>query len=155
MNDYIGQSILNIATKMAGRSNFVGYTFKSEMIGDSLEDCVKYLKNFNPAKALAAGKKPSAFSYVSRIIWFGFLRRMAKEKKQHELKQTLLYRTGIIEAIAHLQEHDETDYNNLYLANIMSMASDYYKLLPDPPEELEDYKKPSKVRKIKPTDVSE
>lgn len=147
MNDYIGQSILDIATKMANRANFIGYTFKSDMVGDSLEDVVKYLKNFDPAK-LPPGKKPSAFSYVSRIIWFAFLRRMGKEQKQHDLKQNLIYSAGIIEEIANLQEHDDTIYENQYLANIQSMADDYYKMMPQETDEVEEHKKPSKVREI-------
>ena len=153
MNDYIGQSILDISTKMSNRANFIGYTFKDEMVGDGLEDCVKYLKNFDPAK-LPPGKKPSAFSYVSRIIWFAFLRRMGKEEKQHDLKQKLISTAGIIEEIAHLQDHDTTTYENQYLSNIQSMAEDYYKMLPDEPDELEEYKKPSKVRKINPKNIS-
>lgn len=152
MDNYIGKSILDIATKMAGRANFASYTYKDEMISDGLEDVVKYLKNFDPAK-LPPGKKPSAFSYVSRIIWFAFLRRMGKEEKQHDLKQKLIFRAGIIEDIAHLQEHDDTTYENQYLANIQSMADDYYKMLPEPPEVIEEHKKPSEVRKIVPADM--
>lgn len=153
MNDYIGQSLLDIATNMSNRANFIGYSYKEEFIGDALEDCIKYLKNFDPAKA---NGKPSAFSYVSRVMWFAFLRRRTKEERQHVLKQNMVLNAGIIDDISNLQEHDNKTYENQYLANIKSMADDYYKLLPDAAEDedgnkkIEDYKKPSDIRQICP-----
>jgi len=153
MTPYIGQSILDIANKMASRGNFVNYSYKDEMIGDSIEDCIKYLKNFNPAK-LPAGKKPSAFSYVSRIIWFAFLRRLGKEDKQQQLKQKLITNAGIIDDIANNQIHDNTVYENQCLANVKSIADDYYKMAPDEDDDSDPYKKSSKVRIIDPASVS-
>lgn len=130
-----------------------GNSYKDLMVSDALEDVIKYLKNFDPEKA---NGRPSAFSYVSRIMWFAFLRRMKKEDKQHDIKQKLIFGAGEIDDIANIQEHDDTIYENQSLRNIKSMANDFYKLGPKEESEkekkekgeLEDYKKPSKVRNI-------
>lgn len=147
INNYIGRSLLAIASNMANRGNFIGYSYRDEMQGDAIEDCIKYLKNFDPSK-LPPGKKPSAFSYVSRIIWFAFLRRMGKEEKQHAMKQRLIYSAGIIEEIANFQDHDDGIYENKYLQNLQAMADDYYKMIPDYDGYFPEYQKPSDVRNI-------
>ena len=50
------------------------------MIGDAIENCILYAHNFNPEKS----KNP--FSYFTQIIYFAFLRRIEKEKKQLYIK---------------------------------------------------------------------
>jgi len=74
--DYIGNCILMISKRLATKPNFSGYTYKEDMISDGIENCLQYMHNFNPEKS----KNP--FAYFTQIIWFAFLRRIAKEKKQ-------------------------------------------------------------------------
>jgi DNA-directed RNA polymerase specialized sigma subunit len=74
--EYVGECILKIATKLATKSNFSGYTYKDEMISDGIENCILYLKNFDPEKST------NAFAYITQIIYFAFIRRIDKEKKQ-------------------------------------------------------------------------
>jgi hypothetical protein len=50
------------------------------MIGDGIENCLMYFDNFNPEKS----KNP--FAYFTQIIWYAFLRRIDKEKKQTYIK---------------------------------------------------------------------
>jgi hypothetical protein len=78
--DYIGKCILLIATRLATKPNFSGYTYKEEMISDGIENCLQYIHNFNPDKS------QNPFAYFTQIIWFAFLRRIAKEKKQMYIK---------------------------------------------------------------------
>ena len=59
---------------------FPGYTYIEEMKSDGIEDCMKYLHKFDFENYF----KP--FSYYNRIIWFAFLRRIDKEKKQEYIK---------------------------------------------------------------------
>jgi len=80
MNKYLGESIYKIATRLASRPNFIGYSYKEEMISDGIENCIQYVHNFNPEKYT------NAFAYVTQIIWFAFLRRIDKEKKQQYIK---------------------------------------------------------------------
>ncbi len=74
--DYIGECIFQIANRLATKPNFSGYSYKDDMISDGIENCLLYINNFNPEKS----KNP--FAYFTQIIWYAFLRRIQKEKKQ-------------------------------------------------------------------------
>ena len=81
---YIGSCFLKIANHLSYRPNFINYTFRDDMISDGIENCLQYLDNFNPAKS----KNP--FAYFTQIIYFAFVRRIQKEKKQVTIKQKLI-----------------------------------------------------------------
>lgn len=74
--DYIGTCIYQIATRLATKPNFSGYSYKEDMISDGIENCLLYINNFNPEKS------QNPFAYFTQIIWYAFLRRIQKEKKQ-------------------------------------------------------------------------
>ena len=74
--DYIGKCIFQIATRLATKPNFSGYSYKEDMISDGIENCLLYINNFNPEKS------QNPFAYFTQIIWYAFLRRIQKEKKQ-------------------------------------------------------------------------
>lgn len=73
---YIGECVWEIAKRLATKPNFSGYTFKDDMIMDGVENCIQYMHNFNPDKT------SNPFAYFTQIIYYAFLRRIAKEKKQ-------------------------------------------------------------------------
>lgn len=73
---YIGEALYMIADRLGRKGNFSGYTFLDDMKMDGVENCLLYLHNFNPEKT------QNPFAYFTQIIWFAFLRRIAKEKKQ-------------------------------------------------------------------------
>jgi hypothetical protein len=74
--NYIGECIQQISTKLATKPNFSGYSFKEDMIMDGIENCLQYMHNFDPDKT------QNPFAYFTQIIWYAFLRRIEKEKKQ-------------------------------------------------------------------------
>jgi len=78
--DYIGKCIMMISQRLATRPNFSGYMYKDEMISDGIENCLQYIHNFNPEKS------QNPFAYFTQIIWYAFLRRISKEKKQMYIK---------------------------------------------------------------------
>lgn len=78
--DYIGKCIMLIAQRLATRPNFSGYMYKDEMVSDGIENCLQYIHNFNPEKS------QNPFAYFTQIIWYAFLRRISKEKKQMYIK---------------------------------------------------------------------
>ena len=78
--EYIGKCILLIGTRLATKPNFSGYSYKEEMISDGIENCLMYIHNFDPEKS------QNPFAYFTQIIWFAFLRRIQKEKKQTYIK---------------------------------------------------------------------
>ena len=70
----LGKGILQIAEGVARRNGFKGYTFKRDMIGDGILHCMKYWRNFNPAKG-------SLYSYLSQICFRAFIKRINAETK--------------------------------------------------------------------------
>lgn len=74
--NYIGECIYMISKRLATKPNFSGYSYKEDMISDGIENCLQYMHNFDPEKS------QNPFAYFTQIIWYAFLRRIQKEKKQ-------------------------------------------------------------------------
>ena len=90
------------------------------MISDGIENCLQYVKNFNPEKS------HNPFAYFTQIIYYAFLRRITKEKKQTHV------RNKIIENIQYeswtTMEGDDTAYSvQGFDPNIMLPDEDVYK----------------------------
>jgi hypothetical protein len=91
--NYIGECFLKIANHLSYKPNFVNYMFKDDMICDGIENCVQYIHNFDVTK-----KNP--FAYFTQVIYYAFLRRIAKEKKQLEIKTKIIERSGFDEVFS-------------------------------------------------------
>ena len=100
VSNYLGECILKIANHLSYRPNFINYTYRDEMISDGIENCLQYMSNFDPEKS----KNP--FAYFTQIIYFAFVRRITREKKQSKIKDRLLKRSNIEDMIM-VQEHDD------------------------------------------------
>ena len=108
--EYIGKCILLIATRLATKPNFSGYSYKEEMISDGIENCLQYIHNFDPEKS------SNPFAYFTQIIHYAFLRRIQKEKKQLEIKTKIIERTGFDEVMMvddSLLSGHSSDYNSI------------------------------------------
>ena len=75
VSDYIGDCLIKIASRLSHRPNFMNYPFREEMVNDGIENCLRYINNFNPNKS----KNP--FAYFTKIVWYAFLRRIDTEKR--------------------------------------------------------------------------
>ena len=84
VTNYIGECFLKIANHLSYRPNFINYTFRDDMISDGIENCLQYLKNFNPKKS------NNPFAYFTQIIYYAFIRRIQKEKKQTSIKYKMI-----------------------------------------------------------------
>ena len=91
--DYIAICFMRIAEGLSHKSNFVGYTYREEMVMDAVENCLKAILNYNIEAATRTGA-PNAFAYFTQITWYAFLRRIAKEKKQQDVKMRYLSTAG-------------------------------------------------------------
>ena len=80
VTSYIGECFMKIAENLSRKPNFINYPYRDEMISDGIENCLLYAYNFDPTKS----KNP--FSYFTQIIYYSFLRRIQKEKKQAYIK---------------------------------------------------------------------
>ena len=94
VTNYIAQCFLRISEGLSHKSNFIRYTYREEMVMDAVENCLKAISNYDIEAATRTGK-PNAFAYFTQITWFAFLRRIAKEKKQQDVKMKYLTSSGI------------------------------------------------------------
>ena len=93
ITNYLGSCFLKIATHLSYKPNFVNYMFRDDMISDGIEHCVQYIHNFDPQKS----RNP--FAYFTQIIHYAFLRRIQKEKKQLDIKNKIIEKTGFDEVM--------------------------------------------------------
>ena len=93
ITNYLGECFLKIATHLSYKPNFVNYMFREDMISDGIENCVQYIHNFDPEKS----RNP--FAYFTQIIHYAFLRRIQKEKKQLDIKNKIIEKTGYDEVM--------------------------------------------------------
>ena len=107
VTEYMGECFYKIATHLSYRPNFINYTYREEMIGDGIENCIRYAKNFNPEKS----KNP--FAYFTQIIYYAFIRRITKEKKQPSIKQKIIDNTST--KTYDIMEGDDDVYSNTYM----------------------------------------
>ena len=102
---YIGECFLKIANHLSFKPNFVNYMFKEDMISDGIENCVQYIHNFNPEKS------QNPFAYFTQIIHYAFLRRIQREKRQLEIKNKILERSGYSEVFDDSNKIDGDNYS--------------------------------------------
>ena len=94
VTDYVATCFLRIAENLSHKSNFIRYTYREEMVMDAVENCLKAVENYDINASTRTGK-PNAFAYFTQIIWYAFLRRITKEKKQQDIKEKYLSQSGI------------------------------------------------------------
>ena len=104
---YIGECFLKIATHLSYKPNFVNYMFKDDMVCDGIENCVQYISNFNPDKS----RNP--FAYFTQIIHYAFLRRIQKEKRQLDIKQKIIEKSGYDEVFVADEADKSSEYNSI------------------------------------------
>ncbi len=135
ITDYIGECFLKIANHLSYRPNFINYTYKEDMISDGIENCLQYVSNFDPDKS------DNPFAYFTQIIYYAFIRRIQKEKKQTIIKQKLILKSGLDEIVS--QEGDNEEYQNQYAD---FLRKNMVEIAPDKPKEKKPRKK--KVSKL-------
>jgi len=106
VTDYIGGCFLKIANHLSYRPNFINYTFRDDMISDGIENCLQYLDNFNPEKS------NNPFAYFTQIIYYAFIRRIQKEKKQTTIKQKLIMEANYDDLT--LQPGEDREFKNQF-----------------------------------------
>ena len=104
--NYIGTCFLKIANHLSYRPNFINYTFRDDMISDGIENCLQYLDNFNPDKS------NNPFAYFTQIIYYAFIRRIQKEKKQVTIKHKMLLDSNFDDMA--LQPGEDREFHNQF-----------------------------------------
>lgn len=110
--NYIGECFIKLAEGLARRPNFFGYSYKDEMISDGIENCLMYFENFDTER-----KNP--FAYFTQILWWCFVRRIQKEKKQQYIKYKATENFGVLDeaeliSLSDGQLQQMEVYDNMY-----------------------------------------
>ena len=131
VTNYIGECFLKIANHLSYRPNFINYTYRDDMISDGIENCLQYLDNFNPKTS------SNPFAYFTQIIYYAFIRRIQKEKKQTTIKIRMI-KEGNYDDMT-LQPGEDRDFKNQFTEFLQKNL----------PNEEEAKKKPVKKKKSK------
>ena len=120
VTNYIGECFLKIANGLSHKPNFMNYTFREDMVSDGIENCLQYIHNFNPSKS------NNPFAYFTQIIYYAFIRRIQREKKQTHVKNKLIEKQDYRAFVT--MHGDETSYNvSGFDPTIMLPDEDVYK----------------------------
>jgi hypothetical protein len=111
VTDYIAMSFLKISEGLSHKSNFIRYTYRDEMVMDGVENCLRAIMNYNIETATRTGL-PNAFSYFTQICFYAFLRRLAKEKKQQDIKYKWIDNIDINDLVSYVTEVEALDMNS-------------------------------------------
>lgn len=104
---YIGKSFLDIANHLSMRPNFSNYIYREDMVMDAVENMVQYASNFDPTRS----KNP--FGYFTQVAWYAFVRRIGKEKKQIEICDKIIEKSGFEEFFDGAEGGSSSDYNSI------------------------------------------
>lgn len=129
-NDYIGSCILKICNGLGFRFNFVSYSYRDEMIGDAILNCIKVIKNFDPAKS------SNPFAYLSQIAYFAMIRKIKQEKKLHKIKYSLMANFNADDLnVGSMNSEDQNNYGELigYLNSVGNSKLDEEDYTAPPP----------------------
>ena len=133
--NYIGECFMKIAEHLAYKPNFIHYTYREEMIGDAIENCVMYFESFNPDKT------NNPFAYFTMVVWNAFLRRIGKEGKAQYVKYKMLQNHMLFESDAYSDDQSLSDLKPVEIyANIAEYTSSF--------EKKQKQKKKKKLKKL-------
>ena len=102
-----------ICNKLATKPNFIGYSYKDEMIADAIENCVAAAHSFDPDKS------NNPFAYFTQIAWNAFIRRIAKEKKQAYIKHKNFEHSNLLDDLLEENYSGGTKIHNEYSNDII------------------------------------
>lgn len=139
INEAIGMKFLMLAENLSNWHRFRGYTFREEMVGDAIENMIRYAHNFNPAKVGKSG----AFSYFTRISYYAFLRRIEKEEKQYRTKVKWVQSFAVLDMLPDTRQNH--DHGENFQNKFIEYLFEYYD---------GEHKKDTKKKKDKPVDKS-
>ena len=116
---YVAECFMKIAENLSHKPNFLSYTFRDEMVADAIENCVMYVDNFDPSKS------SNPFAYFTQIVYYAFLRRIQKEKKQLYVKYKSTENAGILDEFE-LNENEDGTFRQFELyENISEFIVNY------------------------------
>jgi hypothetical protein len=125
VTDYIAECFLKICHGLSARPEFMGYSYKEEMVMDGVENCIRYIANYKLEAATRSGK-PNAFGYFTQISFYAFVRRIQKENKQRDVKNKYIENMNIEDIMTHIDSGStivEQNYMDMLKTKNAEMSS--------------------------------
>jgi hypothetical protein len=146
--NYIAECFLRIAEGLSHKANFIRYTYREEMIMDAVENCLKAINNYDLATATRTGK-PNAFAYFTQITWYAFLRRIAKEKKQQDIRIRFMTKASIEDFIEGLDGDEDANFDTSHFIEVLKTRIDRVK---ESDKQIKEFSKEEKKKRTKHVD---
>lgn len=140
--NYIGECFMKIAEGLSHKPNFINYSYRDEMISDGIENCLMYFENFD------ATKSSNPFAYFTQVIYFAFLRRIQKEKKQLYVKYKATEMYGILDEFEMMESEDGSTRQFELYDNIAEFIETYEDARKAKKAEKDAIKKPKGLEKF-------
>jgi hypothetical protein len=140
--NYIGECFMKIAEGLSHKPNFINYSYRDEMISDGIENCLMYFENFD------ATKSSNPFAYFTQVIYFAFLRRIQKEKKQLYVKYKATEMYGILDEFEMMESEDGSTRQFELYDNIAEFIETYEDARTAKKAEKDALKKPKGLEKF-------
>lgn len=109
ITDKLGLMILKISENLSYKRNFINYSFREEMVGDGVENCIRYIDRYDTEKY------SNPFAYFTQACFFAFVRRIKRENRQTTVKGAVYEKQ--------VTDHDLTDKYDFQ----HSVVDDYYR----------------------------
>ena len=148
VTDYVATCFLRIAENLSHKSNFIRYTYREEMVMDAVENCLKAVENYDINASTRTGK-PNAFAYFTQIIWYAFLRRITKEKKQQDIKEKYLSQSGVEAFLA----AEQGDMSTQVVTHFVDTLKDRIDKVRTHDQDLKEFAQKQKIRKKRAVNV--
>lgn len=140
ISNKIGDCVLKICTNLAKKYNFANKTYKDEMIGDAIEQCIKYIDSFDVYKT----KNP--FSYFTQTAYYQYLDRIKLENEETYVKYKSLMNSLVLSELAEVDQsadNAEHIHDNIELPDI-SHITDFIEKFEKSKEQAKAKVKPKK-----------
>lgn len=101
--DSIAGPLFKICENLSRKANFIGYTFREDMVGDGIENCLKGIKGFN------CDKYDNPHAFFTMVAFNAFVRRIKTEAKQTYIKHKNFENT-----LMNLDDYQELKANDFH-----------------------------------------
>lgn len=88
MTPKLVEMLMELVKRYSSRANWRGYTYIEDMRSDALVSLMQNALKFNPEKS------SNPFGYYTQIVTHSFLTALDKEKKNRDIRDTLLEQHG-------------------------------------------------------------
>ena len=112
--NYIGECLYQISNRLAYKPNFINYTYRDDMVADGLENAIMCINNFDPEKS------SNPFAYFTQVIYFAFIRRIHKEKKQTYIRHKVLENSILTDTV--FERGENSDFGS---SSLSELSNDY------------------------------